>query len=232
MKRNNYLDFTSLLDVIMILLFIVLTSIGNKAITAQEQLTESLAEADSRINELEKKNEDLQNDLTDIEATYQELNSQFETLSQQYNDLLLIHEKSLDNSDIYSAVINKITKILLVCNPEQDKRTGDWNVAIELYLGKNYNKETQYINTTSIIHDLNLSNSDRKVFNEKQTNQIVEFLDSNLDNHDVDAFYIILQYPYSDENISSLDLSVLEESIKRYELKTNVKCIVEEYAMR
>jgi len=48
-KRELMLDFTSLLDVILILLFIVIANMNQVSLSAGEELTAQLTQADTKV---------------------------------------------------------------------------------------------------------------------------------------------------------------------------------------
>ena len=86
MKREKNLDFTSLLDVIMILLFIVLSGIGRKA-----QITEAeLQKAESRAAKLDESVQAYEGEIAKLAAENIDLNTELDAVLEQYTDLRTI----------------------------------------------------------------------------------------------------------------------------------------------
>ena len=92
MKKAINLDFTSLLDVIMILLFIILAGIGQKAQETKEDLVRSEQEVESLNQDIVSYNETI----AELQSQNKELTAQLDNTLQQYNDLLAITREDKD----------------------------------------------------------------------------------------------------------------------------------------
>ena len=83
-KRDLVLDFTSLLDVIMIILFVVISSMGQASFNAKEEAQKQMEENAGIQQELEIAQQSLQN----LQNEYDEMGANNQELQKQVQELL------------------------------------------------------------------------------------------------------------------------------------------------
>jgi len=241
MKREKNLDFTSLLDVIMILLFIVLSGIGRKAqITEAElqkaesraQATEAeLQKAESRAAKLDESVQAYEGEIAKLAAENIDLNTELDAVLEQYTDLRTIADYGSDNNyrKAYPAVLRRVAKSTIVCLPEPEAHSDRWNVRVDVYIDKTYDNSLVYTDTCTLIHDYGLSPYERRRANARQELEMTKFLEACLmqDEEPMEYCYITIQYPAGDENFSSLDLDIIERAISNIQNQRGLKCYIE-----
>ncbi len=223
MKRENNLDFTPLLDVIMILLFIVLAGIGHKAQETKDDLTK----AEKQIAELEENSLRLEESIRELESHNNDLTVELDAVSQHYNDLLAITEYGKTNLNAYPAVLRRVMKSTLVCEPVPEEWSDNWNVKVDLYIDKTYDNDLVYADSFKLVHDYDLTAEERQRINARQEQEMTQFLEKHLEVDASEYCYITIQYPELDENFSSLDLDIIEKAINNTQNDRGLKCYIE-----
>ena len=100
-KRDLVLDFTSLLDVIMIILFVVISSMGQASFHAKE-------EAEKQIEDTKQSLKDLQNKYNEMGADNEELQKQIEELVKENN---LYKTEDIDKGLLFEKLMEESKKI-------------------------------------------------------------------------------------------------------------------------
>ena len=103
-RRDLVLDFTSLLDVIMIILFVVISSMGQASFNAKE-------EAKKQIEDTQQSLKNLQNKYNEIGANNEELQKQIEELVKENN---LYKTEEIDKVLLYEKLMEESKKITLI----------------------------------------------------------------------------------------------------------------------
>ena len=230
MKRGNNLDFTPLLDVIMILLFVILAGIGRRAAVTRAELTEAeirIAELDESREALEESVGLLEESVALLEEQNRVMTEQFDEISQQYGDLRAITEYDRDHLYAYPAVLRRVTKLTLVCMPEEDIHTGDWSVHVDLYMDNDYDNDLVYLGTHTLIHDYELTQEQRRLLTARQELETTGFLSQYLEQDVTEYCYVTIQYPVNDAHFSSIDLDILEKSVNNTQSRLGLRCYIE-----
>ncbi|MCM1082873.1 MAG: hypothetical protein NC393_13500 [Clostridium sp.] len=213
-KKNLILDFTSLLDVIMILLFVVICNMSNASLEANENAKksqESLADAEIKM-------EDMQGKLDALSADNEAL--KMELSEYQINDGDPV------SAEAYETILNSTTKVIMKCGTGMDTETNKHMVIIDIII-KN-KEETARQATAKIIHDFGLSRRERDAFNAKQIGSIKEELEKYLTYADTKLIWVLIEYDYRDENFSNADLEIIRDAVQMIEADKNVTCYIEE----
>ncbi|MDE6026067.1 MAG: hypothetical protein K2G45_11520 [Lachnospiraceae bacterium] len=212
-KKNLILDFTSLLDVIMILLFVVICNMSNASLEANENAKksqESLADAETKL-------EDMQDKLDALSADNEALKT--ELSGYQINDGDSV------SSEVYEAILVSTTKVIMKCETGMDTETNNHMVSIDIII-KNKDESARQT-TAKIIHDFGLSRKERDAFNAKQIGSIKEELEKYLTYSDTKLIWVLIEYDYRDENFSNADLEIIHDAVEMLEAERNVTCYIE-----
>lgn len=239
MKRKELiLDFTSLLDVIMILLFVVISNINQASLTINEEAERAVVEAQSQIEELNDERDDLLRQLeniignelsyADISSQLEELKSKYEMLQNEYDYLKITTNYDAGDMSVYEAAIERMARVVLICNTDENNMTGNYEVKIDIYLDGNMNGESSFIESVIIEHNLNLSREEREKFNAEQVLKVTKVLSEVLRDVDEKMIWVSIQYAYDDENFSNSDLRIIKESINNLERSFSRTCYVDD----
>lgn len=213
-KKNLILDFTSLLDVIMILLFVVICNMSQASLKANEKAEksqESLADAEMKL-------EDMQDKLDELSADNEALNKELSEYQINSGDPV--------SAEAYEAILDSTTKVIMKCETGMDTETNKHMVSIDIII-KN-GDETARQTTAKIIHDFDLSRKERDEFNAKQIGSIKEELEKYLTYSDTGLIWVLIEYDYKDENFSNADLEIIRDAVEMIETDLNVTCYIEE----
>lgn len=213
-KKNLILDFTSLLDVIMILLFVVICNMSNASLEANENAKksqESLANAETKL-------EDMQDKLDALSAENEALNMELSGYQLNSDDPV--------SAEAYEAVLGSTTKVIMKCETGMDTETNKHMVSIDIVI-KNKD-ETARQTTAKIIHDFDLSRKERDEFNAKQIESIKEELKKYLTDSDAKLIWVLIEYDYRDVNFSNADLEIIHDAVEMIDADLNIPCYIEE----
>ncbi len=213
-KKNLILDFTSLLDVIMILLFVVICNMSNASLEANENAKkslESLANAETKL-------EDMQDKLDELSAENEALNMELSGYQLNSDDPV--------SAEAYEALLGSTTKVIMKCETGMDTETNKHMVSIDIVI-KNKD-ETARQTTAKIIHDFDLSRKERDEFNAKQIGSIKEELKKYLTDSDAKLIWVLIEYDYRDVNFSNADLEIIHDAVEMIDTDLNIPCYIEE----
>ena len=205
-KRELILDFTSLLDVIMILLFVVIHNMNQASLSAYEETERALAEVQSQVEALADERDDL---LAQVE------------------DLKIISGLDVDDMSVFKATIERMAKITLICTTEMNDETDNYEVRVDIYLGTDQNDAQSLVDSVIIEHDLELTREERMRFNAEQVTKVTKVLENMLKDVDLKLLWFSIQYAYEDENFSNLDLEILSRSISDLERILSKSCYID-----
>lgn len=239
MKRKELiLDFTSLLDVIMILLFIVISNMNQVSLSVHEEANRELLEAQSQIEELSNERNDLllqiesttENEISyeDISFELEELKHEYDELQEDYDYLKITSNYDADDMSVYESTMERITKVTFICNTEKNRETGNYEVKIDIYCDEDNNDEQTFVDSAIIEHNLNLSKDERMKFNAEQVTELTRVLSKVFKNVDLKVIWFSIQYQYEDDNFSNLDIEIIKESIDNLERSFSKSCYVDE----
>lgn len=213
-KKELILDFTSLLDVIMILLFVVISNMNQASISVNEETKTALSEAQSQI-------EDFSNQLEDMRMEY-------DSLQNEYDYLKITTGYDANDMTVYEATIERVAKVILICNTSKNAITGNYEVSVDIYLSENVSGESSFVESVIIEHDLDLTQDERREFNAEQILNMTRVLSNVLRDVDESMIWISIQYAYDDENFSNSDLRIIRESINNLERSFAKSCYTDE----
>lgn len=205
-KRELILDFTSLLDVIMILLFVVLHNMNQASLAAHEEAERALAGVQSQVEALADERDDLLG---------------------QVEDLKIISGHDADDMSVFKAAIGRMAKITLICTTEGNDETDNYGVRVDIYLGTDPNDAQSLADSVIIEHDLNLTREERMRFNAGQVTKVTKVLENILKDVDLKWLWFSIQYTYEDENFSNSDLEILNRSISDLERVLSKSCYID-----
>lgn len=250
-KRELVLDFTSLLDVIMILLFVVIsnmslvsananaaakeeTEAAQEALAAEQMQTkaaaEKIAELTGEIEELNEKLaelEDVNQKNADLELELQVLLENHKALLEEYDYLKIITEFDADDTSVYGQVIERMTKVLLLCETGKNEETGYPEVRIGIYRSGGTEEEKTYVSSVVLVHDFSLEKDDRAALMASQVTELTKALSGALRENTEEVVWCSVQYAYDDENFSQSDLEVIGEAIRNLERSFSKSCYME-----
>ena len=226
MRRETHLDFTSLLDVIMILLFIVLAGIGQRANITKDELEAAKVSMEALKEDAAEKDRELRL----MESREAELSAQLESLSAEYGDYRALHDGTAAEAEVYEAVLHSLKRMALVCRPVQDASSGNWEVEVTLYR-ENGQEGAARSDVFRIRHDFTLGPEERRRFNASQELAATAFLKENLTDLKDGVCLLTVQYPSVSENFSSLDLDILEKAAANLRDELDLKLYVERFGV-
>lgn len=215
-KSELLLDFTSLLDVIMIILFVVICNMNNAAMEANQS-----AEAANKELILAKEQ------LSDNESKLDELTGDNESLKEELAQFTINGENtSQDKAEAFGSAIDNTVKVMLKCKTGMDIDTNNHKVSIDVVI-KGKGSDTSRTEAL-IIHDFSLSREERAVFNATQVKNMTETLKDSLLGLDAPLIWFMIEYDYKDENFSNTDLEMINDAIDDLSLLLGITCQVEE----
>ena len=247
-KRELVLDFTSLLDVIMILLFVVISNMSlvsananaaakEETEAAQEALTkeqmqtkaaaEKIAELTGEIADLTERLEDANRENADLELELQVLLENHKALLEEYDYLKIITEFDADDTSVYGQVIERMTKVLLLCETGKNEETGYPEVRIGIYRSGGTEEEKTYVSSVVLVHDFSLEKDDRAALMASQVTELTKALSGALRENTEEVVWCSVQYAYDDENFSQSDLEIIGEAIRNLERSFSKSCYME-----
>lgn len=242
------MDFTSLLDVIMILLFVVISNMSlvsanvnaaakEETEAAQEALTkeqmqtkaaaEKIAELTGEIADLTERLEDANRENADLELELQVLLENHKALLEEYDYLKIITEFDADDTSVYGQVIERMTKVLLLCETGKNEETGYPEVRIGIYRSGGTEEEKTYVSSVVLVHDFSLEKDDRAALMASQVTELTKALSGALRENTEEVVWCSVQYAYDDENFSQSDLEVIGEAIRNLERSFSKSCYME-----
>ncbi len=247
-KRELILDFTSLLDVIMILLFIIISNMNLASVNANaearaeteavqsalaEEQAESKAAADrikeleAMLAELEQRAEELQQANADTELELKVLLENHAALLEEYDYLKIITDFDASDTSAYGQVIERMTKVLLLCDTGQNPETGNTEVTVGIYRTSGKQEEKSYVTSVVFVHDFSLTRQEREELAARQVTELTKALSGALREHSEEVIWCSVQYAYDDENFSQSDLEIIDEAIRNLERSFSKTCFME-----
>lgn len=236
-RRELILDFTSLLDVILILLFMVIVNINQASLTANEETERELAAARSQIKELSDDKEDLLTEIesiigkeisyADISLEMESLKSDYDALLDEYDYLKLTSDYDPKDTSLYEAVIERVEKVTLICETSKNEETGNYEVNVKVYKNGDKNDGQSFTDSVILEHNMELTKEERTRLKAKQVTELTKALSTVIRDVDLDMIWFSIQYYYEDENLSNMDLEIMNEAIENIERAFSKKCHIE-----
>lgn len=226
-KRDLVLDFTSLLDVIMIILFVVLSDMGQASFDAkqeaQKQIEENVA-IQQKLEDSQKALIDLQNECDEMAISNEELQKQVEELIKENN---LYAAEDIDLALLYEGLMAKSKKIVLICTPYINSNKSDSNeVEITVYSGE-YADEQEALDVVIFTHDFNLTRDERIARNAEMKADMYRALESIVKDNDLELVFITIEYTYGDKNFSQTDLNNIIGAVDNIERNYSITCYID-----
>lgn len=237
-KRELILDFTSLLDVMLILLFIVIANMNQVSLAAGDELNAKLAQADTQIQQLSGEREQLLAELNAQQvnreeyeaamAELQQLQQRYETLQDEYDHLKITTNYDEDDLSVYQAAIEKITHVVLMCDTSQNPDTGNAEVNVNIYLDGEKDGRQSHVGSVRIVHDLSLSAAERERLIADQVVDMTKALSGAMRDDSGKMAWFSIQYHYDDKNFANSDLEIIYKALDNLEHSFGISCYGEE----
>ncbi|MCI9541541.1 MAG: hypothetical protein HFG39_10905 [Lachnospiraceae bacterium] len=216
-KRDLVLDFTSLLDVIMIILFVVISSMGQASFHAKE-------EAEKQIEDTKQSLKDLQNKYNEIDANNEELQKQIEELVKENN---LYKTEDIDKGLLYEKLMEESKKITLICTPYINPNKSNGNeVEVTLYSSE-MGGEQEALDIVVFTHNFNLTREERIVKNAEMQADMYRALENIIKGNDVGFVFVTIEYTYGDKNFSQTDLNNIIKAVDDLERNYSITCYID-----
>lgn len=240
-KRELVLDFTSLLDVILILLFIIITNMNQVSITAGEEAERALNNAKTKITELAGVNEELLAKLDEagkkdieheaLQAEIDELQAKYAELQDEYDYLKITTGYDAEDVSVYLAAIEKTTHVVLLCETGVNQITGNHEVKIDIYIETEDDGQPSYADSVVLVHDFSLSKQEREKFSADQVVEMTRALSAVLRGRKCEMAWVSIQYAYDDANFARSDLDIINKALENIERSFSIPCYAEELKM-
>lgn len=244
-KRDLVLDFTSLLDVIMIILFVVVSSMGQASYEAKEEAREAVAESEIIKEDMATMEQDMsamqqsvasmQSEKESVEEEKATLEEKIQELEKENRELRAENGRSdVDEAAMYEMLMKKSTKMTLICTTKADSSdesvSTDGNafskVEIALYRG-NIGEEQQSVDKVTFVHDFSLSQDERAEANALMQKDLYDSIKKAIGSTDAKLILFTVEYTYSDKDFSQADLDIISEAIGDIERYLGVTCYID-----
>lgn len=231
MKKDLVLDFTSLLDVIMIILFVVISSMGQASFDAKEEAQAQIEEnagIQQERNDFQRALADLKNEYEEMVANNEELQKQLEELSKE-NNLYKAKDARADVNKVqlYESLMEKSQKITLICTPYINSNKSDSNeVEITVYSGKP-GDEQEAFDVVTFTHNFNLTREERNIKNAEMQADMYRSLESVVKRNDLEFVLVTIEYAYGDKNFSQMDLNNIIRAVDDIERNYSIICYID-----
>ncbi|MBQ3131399.1 MAG: hypothetical protein IJC24_01705 [Clostridia bacterium] len=237
-KRELMLDFTSLLDVILILLFIVIANMNQASLAVGDELTAQLTQADTKVQTLEEEREELISQLEEmrineadnaaLQQQLEQMEESYAALQEEYDHLKIITDYDEDDISVYQAAIEKTTRVVLMCDTELNTVTGNQEVTVDIYLDRGGEGNQSYVSSVVLVHDFNLSGAERERLWADQTVDMTMALSAALRENTGRMAWLSIQYHYDDKNFANSDIEIIKKAIENLEHSFGIPCYAEE----
>ena len=223
-KRDLVLDFTSLLDVIMIILFVVISSMGQASFNAKEEAQKQMEENAGIQQELEIAQQSLQN----LQYEYDEMGANNQELQKQVQELLkennLYKTEDIDKGLLYESLMEKSKKITLICTPYINSNKSNSNeVEITVYSGES-GAEQEALDIVIFTHNFDLTREERIAKNAEMQADMYSSLENLIKGNDLELIFITIEYTYGDKNFSQTDLNNIIKAVDDLERNYSITC--------
>lgn len=236
-KKELILDFTSLLDVIMILLFVVIGNMSLATIETGAAAEQELAEKQAQVEELSGEMEELLSQIesvqeleqknADLELELKVLQENYAALWDEYDYLKIVSDFDASDTSVYGKVIERMTKVVLLCETGKNEETGKQEVEVGVYLVSMDEERKSHVASVVLEHDFSLSKEERAVLVAEHVTEVTKVLSDALRGETEDIVWFSVQYSYDDENFSNSDLEIISEAIGNLERSFSKTCFIE-----
>lgn len=230
-KRDLVLDFTSLLDVIMIILFVVISNMGQASLDAKEAAEAKMAEnigIQQNLSDVQQALSNLQNDYNELIINNEKLQNQLDELSKENNLYKAKADKTdIDEIQLYESLMNQSKKITLICKPYINSNKSDEN-AVEITI---YSAETgddqKALDVVTFTHNFDLTRDERTIKNAEMQADMYRALEKIIKDNDLKFVLITVEYMYNDKNFSQTDLNNIIGAVEDIERKYSITCYID-----
>lgn len=226
-KRDLVLDFTSLLDVIMIILFVVISSMGQASFEAKEEVQKQLEENAGIQQDLEIAQQslsNLQNQYDEMDANNKELQKLIDELLKENN---LYKTEDVDKGLLYESLMKKSKKITLICTPYINPNKSNSNeVEITIYSGE-IGGEQENVDIVIFTHNFDLTREERIEKNTEMQADMYSSLEKSIQGNDLELIFITIEYTYGDKNFSQTDLNNIIKAVDDLERNYSITCYID-----
>lgn len=230
-KRDLVLDFTSLLDVIMIILFVVISNMGQASLNAKEEAQAKMEEnigIQQELKNIQQALIDLQSEYDAISINNDDLQKQIEELSKE-NNLYKARddEADINEAQLYESLMEKSQKITIICTPYTNSNKSDSNeVEITIYSTK-VGDEQEEVEIVTFTHNFDLTREERVIKNAEMQADMYKSLENVIKNNDLELALITIEYTYGDKNFSQTDLNNIIRAVNDIERNYSITCYID-----
>lgn len=214
-KRDLILDFTSLLDVIMILLFVVLGNMGYASLKNAEANRQELEQARQQTAQAEAGAAQLQQALD-------ELSDRYEALRDDYDYLKITTGYDENDTTVYQQAIQKTARACVILSS-----TGSDAVELTLYLDGGTGAQT-FAGSMTLTHDTTLSREERDRLSAAAATELTRQLSRALEGCTSPMIWFTVQYPYTDAGVTHYDLEVIRRAVENLGRSYDLPCYLTE----
>lgn len=233
-KRNLLLDFTSLLDVIMIMLFIVMSSLGQSTLEKQSEIEKQEAELHAEnalINEkaekILEKNVILESEKELLQLENDALLAENSLLSSENDYLRALNGDNVENKEgLLKSLLEDSVRIILDCSSEDNSSSSIEKVNISLFYGTGTGDKALSSNIIAIQHDRTLTREERQKRNNEMRTTLAKGIKNLLDETDKDIAIITIRLKKGDQLISQSDVDIIEGAIRDVSSE-QIRCITD-----
>ena len=237
-KKELILDFTSLLDVILILLFIVTASMSRASLSANDEISAELEQTAAQLALLDEEREQLLFRLEILEAEeaeqraalleLQQLKESYAALEDEYDHLKITTGYHEDDLTLYREAIEKVTRVVLLCETSLNSATGNQEVKVDIYLDTKDGRQQSYVDSVIIPHDFSLSAQERERLAADRVVELTKALSAAFRSYDNRMAWFTIQYAYDDVNFANSDMEIINKAIENLEHSFDVACFAQE----
>lgn len=232
MKRSNLiLDFTSLLDVIMIILFVVISDMGQTSLDVKQEAQVKVEEnirMQQELDDIQQVLSSVQNEYDEISTYNEKLQNQLDELSKE-NNLYKAKENRTDinEAQLYEIIMEKSKKITLICTPYVNSNKSDSNeVEITIY-STGAGGEQEALDVVTFTHNFNLTREERIQKNAEMKTDMYRSLENIIKDNELELVLITIEYTYGDKNFSQTDLNNIIKAVEDIERNYSVTCYID-----
>ena len=230
-KKDLVLDFTSLLDVIMIILFVVISNMGQASLDAKEA-------AEAKMEEnigIQQNLSDTQQTLSNLQNDYNELIISNEKLQNQLDELLLENnlykakagKTDIEEKQLYESLMNQSKKITLICEPYINPNKSDENAVETTIYSAETGDEQKALDVVTFTHNFDLTRNERSIKNAEMQADMYRALEKIIKDNDLKFALITVEYMYNDKNFSQTDLNNIIGAVEDIERKYSITCYID-----
>ena len=211
----------------MIILFVVISSMGQASFNAKEEAQKQMEENAGIQQELEIAQQSLQN----LQYEYDEMGANNQELQKQVQELLkennLYKTEDIDKGLLYESLMEKSKKITLICTPYINSNKSNSNeVEITVYSGES-GAEQEALDIVIFTHNFDLTREERIAKNAEMQADMYSSLENLIKGNDLELIFITIEYTYGDKNFSQTDLNNIIKAVDDLERNYSITCYID-----